>query len=77
MTTSEVRPRERRPTLTTACATIASTAGAMPANRAVTAVVVPNAMYTAESTNMQTAPGSTNNAPASSPPRNPFSSQPM
>ena len=50
------------PTLTTACATIASTAGEMPANSAVTAVVVPNAMYTADSTNMQIAPGSTNSA---------------
>ena len=43
MLTSEARPSARRPTRTTAWATMASTAAEMPPNTAVTSVVVPNA----------------------------------
>ena len=66
----------RLPTRTTAWATMASTAGARPANSARTAVVVPKATYTADSASSATTPGSTNSVPAARPPRVPLSSQP-
>ncbi|MDQ1032705.1 hypothetical protein QF035_010287 [Streptomyces umbrinus] len=71
------RVRERRPTRHTAWATMATTAGASPANSPVTAVVVPRPTYSADRASNATTPGSTKRVPAARPPRVPLSSQPV